>query len=499
MESPFAAAETGDRLSRRDYKRALGPLREQLLEDQVQLREEGVPVILLFAGVDCGGKSESATLLTSWMDARWVTTRAFDEPTTEERERPRFWRYWRDLPAAGHIGIFLSAWYHDPLLDRVHNVSDDAAFERQLEEIRSFETMLARDGAIVLKFWMHLSKDAQRERFEALEADPLQRWRVTRKDWDNWRLYDQFVDVGERIIRATDTPEAPWTVVEGADPHTYGLRVGTVVHETIQARLDAHRARKAEPAEPREPDPPPDDREDTLLCGLDMSQTLDKSEYKVELEKAQGLLNLLHRRTVEDGRSMILVFQGWDAGGKGGAIRRVIAPLDARFYRVVPIGAPTEEEKAYHYLWRFWRHLPRAGRVSIFDRSWYGRVLVERVEGFATHVEWGRAYDEINAFEKELADSGIILLKFWMHITKAEQKQRFDARRKTPYKRWKLTDEDWRNRERWEHYEVAAHDMIEKTDTPWAPWVVVAADCKRFARVKVVRSVCDRMKAGLRD
>jgi len=490
----FETAELGQTVSRSKYKAEVGPLREQLLEAQVQLREEGVPVIALFAGVDGAGKGESANLLSSWMDPRFMVTRAFDEPTTEERERPAFWRYWRDLPAKGHIGLFLSAWYHDPLLQRVNGQTSTAELNNQLDKILSFERMLADDGAIILKFWMHLGHESQRERFETLEADPLQRWRVTQQDWEHWRQYEQFVSAAERIIRRTDTGHAPWTIVEGADPNYYGLKVGTVLRDAIMDHIAAKRKRAtAKPTKPKKLK----DSGATVLSKLDMSKSLQKKEYREELTKWQGLLNRLHRRAREEQRSTILVFEGWDAGGKGGAIRRVTSALDARAYRVIPIAAPTDEENAQHYLWRFWRHLPRAGRFTIFDRSWYGRVLVERVEGFATSKEWQRAYAEINEFEQELVEAGNILVKFWMHISKGEQKKRFEARQKTPYKRWKLTKEDWRNRERWNLYEHSVHEMIERTSSHYAPWVVVEGNDKRYARVKVLQAVCERMQETL--
>ncbi len=493
----FETAELGQNVAQQEYKAAVGPLREELLLAQVKLREEGVPVIALFTGVDGAGKGESVNLLSAWMDPRWLVTCAYDEPTALERERPVFWRYWRDLPAAGQIGMFLSAWYHDPLLRHVNGQISDAELHDQLDKIVAFEETLAAGGAILLKFWMHLGKDAQRKRFEALEANPLQRWRVTKKDWQHWRIYDKFVATAERIIRRTDTGHAPWTIVEGADANHYGLRVGTVLRDRITERVAARqRDQESEPAT-KSAEHEAGARRATVLSALDMSRKLKKKDYRRELEKWQGLLNLLHRRARDDGRSTILVFEGWDAGGKGGAIRRVTSALDARAYRVIQVGAPTDEEKVHHYLWRFWRHIPRTGRFTIYDRSWYGRVLVERVEKFATDSEWQRAFGEINQFEHQLVEAGNIVVKFWMHITKGEQKRRFEARQRTPYKRWKLTSEDWRNRERWDQYETAVHEMIERTSTHYAPWVCVEGDNKRFARIKVLEAVCTRMQDAL--
>jgi polyphosphate kinase 2 (PPK2 family) len=230
---------------------------------------------------------------------------------------------------------------------------------------------------------------------------------------------------------------------------------------------------------------------------LDMSQQLGKSDYKKQLQECQARLNQLHRKALKKKISTILVFEGPDAGGKGGAIRRITRALDARHYQVIPTAAPTDEERAHHYLWRFWRHLSRAGRIIIFDRSWYGRVLVERVEQLASEDEWRRAFAEINEFEEQLTDHGILLIKYWVHITKDEQLERFKAREQTPHKRWKLTEEDWRNRDRWEDYEWAVNDIVEHTSTTTAPWVLVEGNDKRFARIKVIRTFCDRLEAML--
>ena len=235
----------------------------------------------------------------------------------------------------------------------------------------------------------------------------------------------------------------------------------------------------------------------TILSSLDMSLQLPKPDYKKQLQKCQARLNQLHRKALKKKISTILLFEGPDAAGKGGAIRRITAALDARHYQVLPIAAPTDEERAHHYLWRFWRHLSRAGRINIFDRSWYGRVLVERVEGFAAENEWKRAFAEINEFEEQLTEHGILLLKYWVHISKDEQLERFKAREQTPHKRWKLTEEDWRNRERWDDYERAVNDIVEHTSTHTAPWVLVEGNDKRFSRIKVISTFCDRLEAML--
>ena len=499
----FEAAELGRRVSSAEYKAVVPSLREDLLDVQGQLRDQGrSSVIVLFGGVDGAGKSESVNLLNEWMDPRWLLTRAYGPPSEEERERPEYWRFWRDLPERGRIGFFLSAWYSRPLVERVHRQLRRAEFGARLDEIVAFERALTDDGALILKFWMHLDKRSQKARLETLQSDPLTRWRVARKQWENWKLYGRFIDAAEEIITRTSLPNAQWTIVEGGDERYRSLTVATVIRDAIRKRLNELR-----PAPPSRsvalvrgasrrtaPGSAVRSKRQTILGELDLSQRVGAKQYRVELERLQGRLNTLHRKAQRRGVSTILVFEGWDAAGKGGAIRRLTAAMDARAYQIIPIAAPSEEERAHHYLWRFWRHLARRGRVTIFDRSWYGRLLVERVEGFATEPEWRRAAAEINQFEAQLVASGIALVKYWFHISKDEQLRRFRAREQAAYKRWKLTDEDWRNRKQWAAYVVAANDMIERTSTRQAPWTLVEANDKYFARLKVLETVCDQLE-----
>jgi AMP-polyphosphate phosphotransferase len=506
----FEAAELGRQVSSEDYKAQVPALREDLLEVQRGLREDASSsVIILFGGVDGGGKSESVNLLNEWMDPRWLLTRAYGPPSEEERERPEYWRFWRDLPPRGRIGLFLSAWYSRPLIDRVHRRISRAEFGVRLDEIREFERGLTDDGALVLKFWMHLDKPSQKARLKKLEKDPLTRWRVSREQWQNYKLYARFIEAAEEIITRTSVANAPWTIVEGVDERYRSLTIATMIRDAIRKRLAAAQGdakTKRQDGLQRTPDAAamPAKRglarsaiAPTILSRLDMSQRVDAKRYKTRLEKLQGRLNALHRKAQRRGTSAILVFEGWDASGKGGAIRRLTEAIDARAYQVIPIAAPTDEELAQHYLWRFWRHLARGGRLTIFDRSWYGRVLVERVEGFASEHEWMRAYAEINQFESQLVAHGIVVVKYWMHVTKDEQLKRFREREKASYKRWKLTDEDWRNRKQWDAYQQAVNDLVERTSTRHAPWTLVEANDKNFARLKVLTTACDRLEAHI--
>lgn len=503
----FRTAELGQRIPKSEFKEKVPLLREELLEVQRNVRHLAkFPVIIVFAGVNGAGKGETINLLNAWMDPRWLVTRAYDQPSDEEQERPEFWRFWRDLPPYGRIGLFLSSWYSRPVLDRVHEKIDEAEFNKLLDSIINFEKALTDDGALILKFWMHLSKKEQKKRFKELEKDELTRWRVKEVDWDNWRLYEKFEEAAERVIMRTSTGASPWCIVEGSDRNFRSLTVGTIIRDEINKHLEKFETSgtvghdlsvKEKTEEAAASKPTSILKSTTVLDVMDMSLSLTKKQYNQELKAWQARVHLLQRNALKHKISTIILFEGPDASGKGGAVRRLTAAIDARQYQVLPIAAPTDEERAHHYLWRFWRHLPRAGKMTIFDRSWYGRVLVERVEDLASEEEWRRAYAEINAFEEMLVDSGIVLVKFWIHVTKDEQYKRFKLREETPHKQWKLTDEDWRNREKWDEYELAVNDIVEHTSTRVAPWNLIEGNDKRHARVKVIKTVCKSMEYAL--
>ena len=496
----FDTAELGQKVSKADFKERELELREALLKLQYRCLElSGFPVIIDLAGVDGAGKGTTVDLLNKWMDPRWIRAIGYQEPTAEESARPRYWRYWRDLPPKGRIGLYLSGRYSPALLGRVYGQLDDAEFDDRLSEIIRFENTLADDGALILKFWMHLSRESQKERLEALSADPLLSYQVKEKDWRNHENYDEFIAAAEKIITRTNRSAARWNIVEGVDANYRHLAVGEVIRSELERHLALFESAPGDAgfADPRETNGSRDETPHslTIFDNLDMSKTLPKGKNGRKLKKLQARLGELGRKAREQGQSTVLVFEGPDAAGKGGAIRRTVWSLDARAYRIYQFAAPTDVERQHHYLWRFWKKLPRAGNVSVFDRSWYGRVLVERLEGFATEAEWRRAYNEINDFESQIVGRGIILLKFWLHITKDEQLKRFNQRAESTYKHWKLTDEDWRNRELWEAYEQAAHDMVQFTSTGEAPWILVEGNNKHYARQKVIQSVCDALEA----
>jgi len=491
----FESAELGHAITKEIWKKEVPGLREGLLDAQLDLlQSRKFPVIILVAGVDCAGKGETVNILNEWLDPRHVEAHALRDLTDEEMERPHMYRYWRVLPPKGKIGIFIGTWYSGPLVENVYGRIKNAELDQALERIIHFEKMLCDEGALVLKFWLHLSKDEQKKRLKKLEKEPKTRWRVTGKDWQNFKKYDTFRKVSERMLRSTSTAESPWIIVEGTDPRYRYLTIGKALLTALRQRLDA-----PEPPGHGEPIPPmlPAIDDLLLLRTLDLKKKISKSRYDEELETYQGRLNLLTRHDDFKKLSVVVVFEGNDAAGKGGSIRRITQALDARQYRIIPVAAPTEEERAQPYLWRFWRTIPRKGRFTIFDRSWYGRVLVERVEGFCPRSDWMRAYGEINDFEEQLIRNRTVVVKFWLAISPAEQLKRFKEREKIGFKRFKITEEDWRNREKWGEYELAVCDMIDRTSTEIAPWTLIEANDKYYARIKVLKTLCERIEKAL--
>jgi polyphosphate:AMP phosphotransferase len=491
----FDSAEVGHAIDKKTWDATVPALRAALLNAQYDLGEKKrFPVLIVIGGVEGAGKGETVNLLLEWMDPRYIQVRAFPEPSDEERERPPMWRFWRALPPRGKIGILFGGWHTDPIVRRVERDLSSSGLDQQIQRIVRFERMLVDEGALLLKFWFHISKEKQRERLKALSKDPHTAWRVTKFDWKRFKRYDEYRTVSEHYIRQTSSGEAPWIVVEGTEARYRGLTVGKEVLEAMRERLD-----EKKPATHPDRTPPLlpaiDGRD--VLQQLDFVKRVGKPRYEKQLERWQGRLATLTRDPRFRKHAVAAVFEGSDAAGKGGAIRRITGALDARQYEVIPIAAPTEEERAQPYLWRFWRHVPRSGRFTIFDRSWYGRVLVERVEGFADEADWMRAYAEINDFENQLARSRISIVKFYLAVTKEEQLKRFHDRERTEFKRFKITDDDWRNRKKWDAYRRAACDMVDRTSTDFAPWHLVPSNDKHLARIQILKTLCRTIEGAL--
>lgn len=482
----FEQAEADPVLDEAEFAAIEDRLRTDLLLAQYALQQRADRTLLLvIAGIDGAGKGSTINLLNDWLDARQMRTLAFGEPTPYERLRPAMWRYWEQLPPRGQIGVVFGSWYA-PLLKTALKKKQRGGerFAALVDTVTKFETMLAAEGVQIVKLWFHLSRAAQRARCETLLADPDTAWRVSKEDLAVADSYLRLRDAGEAVLSATQSAVAPWIVVPSADTR---LRIATVARTLLATLIDP-------PLRPVPVPPEAPEQRDTL-SGLDYTAKLPKEEYEAALPQWQGRLNRGARNPAFSKRALVLVFEGDDAAGKGGAIRRVTHALDARRYRVVPISAPTDEELARPYLWRFWRHVPARGRITVFDRSWYGRVLVERVEKLTSRDDWERAYDEIREFERELAEHGVLIVKFLLTITPEEQLARFRAREQTEFKSFKITAEDWRNRDKTPQYRLAASEMLARTHTSYAPWHVIATDDKKLARITVLRTVVQALEA----
>ncbi len=495
----FETAQLGRKVSKQDYEAEAPQLHARLLVAQREIRAAKVPVVVLVSGVEGSGKGEVVNRLHEWLDPRGLRTHAFWDETDDETQRPYYWRFWRRLPPRGTVGIMFGSWYTQPILDHAAKRTDDVEYEHQLRRIEEFERLITDDGALMVKLWFHLSKAEEKRR---LERD-AERGRPTGGLLKKFsKKYDRFVACSERAVRMTDTGHAPWTVIEAGDRRYRDLAVGRTLLSAIQGRLEGL-ARASTPAPPAAASDTPvivstaATPRVTVLDRVDLGATLSEDDYEARLGKAQRKLAKLAWKAREQRINTVVVFEGWDAAGKGGAIRRIARAVDARLFHTISVAAPTDEERAQHYLWRFWRQIPRAGYMTIYDRSWYGRVLVERVEGYARDDEWRRAYQEINDFEEQLAEHGVVLLKFWLHIGADEQLRRFEERRDTPSKQHKITPEDWRNRDKWAAYEAAVDEMVSRTSTAQAPWTLVAGNDKKHARVTVLETFCQRLGDAL--
>jgi AMP-polyphosphate phosphotransferase len=492
----FEVFESESSISKKDYKDRLPALRAELLQTQFALQKAGIPVLIIVAGAEGAGKGEVVNRLNSWMDTRFIETSVFTKESDEEASRPFFWRFWRKLPRGGQVGVFFGSWYTRPITRHVFDEMTADRFNAKMNRIRTLEQMLVDGGMVIVKCWLHVSEKEQRRRFKALEEDERTRWRVSDTDWRYHDHYDTFLKVSSNAIRHTDTASSRWHIIDASQDRYRDIAfMETLLHQ-LKTALQRNGSQQSMPV-PTPIELPEIARPNNILDRVELSPVVPPKEYKKTYKdlilEIEYLAWQCHQRQI----SSVFVFEGWDAAGKGGVIRRLIPALDAKIYRVIQISAPTSIEKANHYLWRFWLDIPRDGRVTIYDRSWYGRVLVERVEGFATREEWSRSYHEINEFEQQLIDHGTIVNKFWLHISDKEQLSRFESRQKIEYKKHKITDEDWRNREKREAYKVAVHDMVARTSTEYAPWHIVSAENKNHARIRVLSIIRDAMKTAM--
>jgi polyphosphate:AMP phosphotransferase len=478
-----------------EYKRLKADADLKLAALQRQSKALSIPIIVVFEGWSAAGKGTLINEMILPLDPRGFSVYSTRDPTEEDTFYPFLWRFWKRTPTRGRLAIFDRSWNRRVVADSVAGLMKGEQLRQAFDDIRSFERQLSDEGVVIVKFFLHISKGEQKRRFEALRASPSTAWRVTKEDLRQHEQYGDYLAAAEHMLTETDADYAPWTVVEAHDRRFATLKIFGIVIETLE-RAVATAERKAEASVPRPQDPisPRNTFKTSALDHVDLSKSLTPEEYSVRLKKAQAALRELEHEIYVRRVPVVIAYEGWDAAGKGGNIRRLTQNLDPRGYEVVPVAAPNDIEKAHHYLWRFWAQMPKAGHITIFDRTWYGRVLVERVEGFCTEGQWRRAYREINGMEQHLVHFGAVVLKFWLHIDPDEQLRRFREREGLSHKQWKITEEDWRNREKIGEYREAVEEMLYRTSTPYAPWTIVESNCKRHARVKILETVCKAIR-----
>ncbi len=488
-------------LGKTEYKEKMAELEPRLGKLQRECRELGIPVMIAFEGYGASGKGVQISELIRALDPRGFEVYAVKNETEEEKMHPFMWRFWTKMPPKGRIAIYDSSWYRKVLIDRFDKKTKKSELADAYSSICSFEEQLTSDGMVIIKIFLAIDKKEQKKRFDKLLGSDETAWRVSEGDLKRNKSFDKYQKVNEEMLTRTDTEYAPWNIVEAVDRRFATAKIYAIVVQTLAEKVEEVKKRKKKEETKGEEDKTKvwtGVEKESILGKADLSFTYSKEEYKKRLEKLQKKMEKLHGELYRRRIPVVLGFEGWDAGGKGGAIKRLTEKMDPRGYVVHPTASPNDIEKAHHYLWRFWTDMPKAGHVTIFDRTWYGRVMVERIEGFCSKQEWQRAYKEINSMEKDLTDAGAIVLKFWMQIDKEEQERRFRARQENPEKQWKITDEDWRNREKWDQYEDAVNEMLIRTSTPNAPWIVVEGNCKYYARIKVLESVVEAIEEKLR-
>ena len=491
------------KMDKKEFKKNMEVLDVKLGILQRECKNLGIPVVIVFEGFGAAGKGTLIGRLIRSLDPRGFQVHAINGESEEEQMHPFLWRYWTKTPQKGRIAIFDRSWYRRVLIDRFDGKTDQAQLAHAYQEINDFEENLVTGKTVMIKLFLDITQKEQKKRFERLLENKETAWRVSKGDLKRNKHFEEYKVMIEEMLQKTDTDYAPWTIIEAMDREYATVKVLQTVANALedgigQVKREKQQREEAASGEGAEEKERPVYKS-SILSSVDLSLSYTKEEYKEKLHKLQERLSVLHSELYRKRIPVVLGFEGWDAGGKGGAIKRLTECMDPRGYQVHPTAAPNDIEKAHHYLWRFWQGMPKDGHVAIFDRTWYGRVMVERIEGFCSREDWKRAYKEINGMEAQLANSGAIVLKFWMQIDKDEQERRFRERMETPEKQWKITDEDWRNREKWEQYEEAVDEMIIRTSTTYAPWIIVEGNCKYYARIKVLETVVSAIEKRLAE
>ena len=457
-------------------------LRARLIGQQQLIREKKLPVLVLIEGWAAAGKGSLIKEIISEIDPRFYNVVSPAVIPESESRYPFLYPYATAVPENGKLIFLDSGWMESVVRKKLRLEISGAEYKRRVRAVNEFERQLRDGGYLVLKLFLHISEKEQEERLESLCENADTEWRVTPDDLWQHREYKNFLKAYDAFMDETDDP-VKWHVLDGQRRRAAVRDAMKLLVEKIDKALSRERY-VGDPFEEKFPL-----LKMPKLADVDLSPTSSDEDYKAELKKLQKRLSELHNVIYRKKIPVIICYEGWDAAGKGGNIRRVAYPLDPRGFDVHPIASPLPHELNRQYLWRFWTRLPRTGHICIFDRTWYGRVMVERLEGFCTEKDWKRAYNEINEFERQLTDWGAVLLKFWIHIDQETQLARCTERQNTPEKQWKITDEDWRNREKWPQYEEAVDEMLKKTSTENAPWFIIESNDKHYARIKALKII----------
>ena len=547
------------KVSKKEYKVRFKELINKLVVLQQEAKRQELGVVVLFEGWKGAGKGSRISDLLYHLDARDTSVYVTEDFEGEEAENvlseefPVMQQFWKALGQRGSMTFYDRGWYSVAAqhvinmlpkkgkLSKKERAAVEAHTARMLPSIEDFETQLRNDGYLVIKFFLHISEQTQRERLVGLYSDPATKWRVTQSDLEQLEHYSQSYRVYDEMLKRSNFKAAPWILLDASDHRRVNLSVAQTLVTALERELSRPKNNAALEAEAKakensaaavagseaDDERERSDEENQLLRlqaeheaaamsahaptmtrfipsahipsldEVDHSLALTHDEYKLQLKAEQERLRRIELEMYIRRVPMMIMYEGWDAAGKGGSIKRVAQALDARSYTIFPSPAPTKPELLHPHLWRYWTRLPKAGHVGIYDRSWYGRVLVERVEGFASTDQWSRAYEEINEFERDMVDWGAILLKFWVDVSPETQLQRFEARESNPAKRWKITAEDWRNRDKYPQYRAAVDDMFRLTSTHNAPWIILESDDKYYARVKALRIINEAIEKRL--
>lgn len=491
----LSSVDFNHRMTDVEYRLETKTVRSELAKLQHRMKESKLPVIVLFEGWDSSGKGSMIANMIQTLDPRFFKVYNTKDPTPEEQRYPFLWRHWCRTPEKGKMVIFDESWYPEVSRARIEKeLNAEEAYSR-MESINTFERQLSQDGCLIIKFFLHISQKEQARRHEKLMSNKNTRWRVTERDKFRNKHYKEYYRVYDEMLQKTNTVFAPWHIIGAHERRSAMNEIYEIIVDSIRQALDAPKI--IVPSEYHAQVHTFQLVKKPKLEDVPLYRRLEQEKYRDMLKTEQKKLSRLHNKLYRARIPIVIAYEGWDAAGKGGNIKRLTAALDPRGYEVVPIASPTAIEKSHHHLWRFWQNLPRDGHITVFDRTWYGRVMVERLEGFCTEEEWKRAYQELNEFEYELEKWGAILIKFWLHIDSDEQLRRFTERQNTPEKQWKITDEDWRNREKWDLYETAVNDMIRLTSTEYAPWTIIESQDKLFGRIKAIQTLNDAIEARL--